>query len=91
MLLAVAAAPSDLTQPLAWGLKTPLGPFKPLLEGCFHMQSTIDITPTWLALLPILIYGLESSDPQVKQYARDELFRMAAIADKAVQLLSPKE
>jgi hypothetical protein len=55
------------------------------------MQSTIDITPTWTALLPIMIYGLESSDSQVKQYARDELFRMAAIADKAVQLLSPKE
>jgi len=52
-------------------------------------MQTIDVTPSWSAILPILIYGLENSDPQLQKYSKEELHKMAVLADKAVELLSP--
>jgi len=45
---------------------------------------TIDLTPTWAAVLPLLIAGLENGTATGRKIAREELQRMAAMADKYV-------
>ena len=44
-------------------------------------HTTIDCTPTWAAILPILLLALEQGTEAGKSAAREELTRMAAIAD----------
>ena len=43
---------------------------------------TVDMTPTWAAVLPILMAGLEYGDDEGRKAARSELVRMAGAADK---------
>lgn len=47
--------------------------------------GTIDCTPTWAAILPTLLVLLEDGSAEGQIYARDELKRMAALADLWVE------
>jgi hypothetical protein len=42
----------------------------------------IDITPTWEQIVPALLLILKSGTADSKQYAAEEITRMAALADK---------
>lgn len=44
---------------------------------------TIDITPTWVGILPLLLLCFENGG-ETRETARAELIRMAKIADAAV-------
>ncbi|SPA50629.1 hypothetical protein [Cupriavidus taiwanensis] len=44
-------------------------------------QRVIDVTPTWSAVLPYLLVGIESGNAEGKRIAREELARMARAAD----------
>lgn len=43
--------------------------------------ETIDITPTWSALLPVFMAALEYGTESAKDAARSELRRIAQLAD----------
>lgn len=45
---------------------------------------TIDLTPTWTAVLPIFIAALQDGTPEGQKAAKEELARMAALADQYV-------
>jgi len=45
----------------------------------------IDATPTWRAILPIIITGLQHGTPKGQQIAREELYRLAGIADAYIE------
>ena len=51
------------------------------------LDETIDITPTWSGILPVLLLLLESGSAKGRADARDELARMAKLADIAVAKL----
>jgi len=55
------------------------------------MLNNVDLTPTWVDVLPLLIWAAGSTDEEVKCYAKDELMRMANLADRAARLISNKE
>lgn len=44
----------------------------------------IDVTPTWRAILPILLMGYENANAEGRQIALEELQRMADLADRCV-------
>lgn len=44
--------------------------------------GTIDFTPTWRAIVPIIIAALEDGTDAGKQAAKAELYRMAEVADR---------
>jgi hypothetical protein len=46
-----------------------------------QQPATIDLTPTWQGVLPILIAALEDGTKEGKKLAREELRRMAKAAD----------
>jgi len=50
----------------------------------------IDVTPTWSAILPVLLFGLEAGTPEGRRLARVELARMAQAAD-AYNATLPKD
>lgn len=50
--------------------------------------ETIDATPTWAAILPILCAALENGTDEGRRIARAELQRMAALADERNALVS---
>lgn len=45
-------------------------------------QEYIDVTPTWRAIVPLLLAGFEAGSSA----AREELYRMAELADRYVDL-----
>jgi len=45
--------------------------------------GTIDMTPTWVGVLPIYIAALQDGSPTAQASAREELYRMARLADRA--------
>lgn len=49
-------------------------------------MKTIDMTPTWEAVTPILVMTLQrtKNDPEATDIAQKELMRMANLADKWV-------
>lgn len=47
-------------------------------------QETIDCTPTWEGILPLLIHGIESGSPTARASVTEELIRMAKLADRYV-------
>jgi hypothetical protein len=49
-------------------------------------METIDITPTWRSLLPVMLAVLENGSFESKREIRSELQRMAHAADLQVQL-----
>lgn len=50
-------------------------------------METIDLTPTWAAVLPILLTAVEDGTFEGRKIAREELARMAGLADKYVELM----
>jgi hypothetical protein len=46
-------------------------------------MQTIDMTPTWTGIVGLMILVLQNEDasPQSHKGARDELYRMAGLAD----------
>jgi len=48
--------------------------------------KTIDITPTWVGLLPYMIAVLEDGNHEAKQTIKENFERMAIAADLAVEL-----
>jgi hypothetical protein len=46
------------------------------------MTETIDLTPTWLGVLPALLAAYENGTWRGKTIALEELTRMAKLADK---------
>jgi hypothetical protein len=49
--------------------------------------KTIDVTPTWSGMLPVLLYLVENATTaEAKNTAYTELSRMAEMADAAVQM-----
>ncbi len=55
-------------------------------EKIKKLVRTIDCTPTWSALVPMLIAGLIDGSPTSQQIAREELQRMASLADRYVDM-----
>lgn len=53
----------------------------PATESPIREVRYIDITPSWSAILPVLLFGLEAGTPEGRKIAREELARMAAAAD----------
>lgn len=47
--------------------------------------GTIDCTPTWESVLPVLLKGLESDKFEIRQGTIVELTRMAKLANKYVE------
>lgn len=52
------------------------------------METTIDLVPNWEAAANILMVVLENGTYEGKKLAREELLRMAKLADKYVALKS---
>ncbi len=51
--------------------------------------KTIDITPTWLGLAPVIIDIVKNSPtPESTKIAEEELLKMARVADKYVEISS---
>lgn len=44
---------------------------------------TIDVTPTWSAIVPVLLAALENGTDEGKRMAREEIMRMADLLDAA--------
>jgi hypothetical protein len=42
---------------------------------------TIDVTPTWRAIVPILLMGIENGNADGRKIAMEEIYRMADAAD----------
>jgi hypothetical protein len=51
-------------------------------------QQTIDMTPTWQAILPLLTHAVRNGTPEALRVAEDELQRMAKGADLAHNLIN---
>lgn len=51
------------------------------------MSFTIDITPTWVAILPILLAAIEDGTKEGRAIAKDELKRLASIADRQNEIM----
>lgn len=47
-----------------------------------QQPELIEVTPTWLDVLPVLILGLTDGTEEAQKAAREELARMARAADK---------
>ena len=45
----------------------------------------IDLTPTWVGLVPLLVTLIENGDAQGRRTAIEEMTRMAAAADRLVE------
>lgn len=45
-------------------------------------MKTIDATPAWVAIVPLLIAALQSENYEAQESAEHELFRMAQAADR---------
>lgn len=54
-------------------------------------MKTIDVTPSWSEILPVLLVLLESGPFESKAFARKELKRMAALADSYVKIQRPQD
>lgn len=46
--------------------------------------KTIDMTPTWRAIVPVIVAALQNGTPQGQKIALEELLRMADVADAHV-------
>ncbi len=56
-------------------------PIQPVPEGERRFAGTIDITPTWRAIVPILVMGIENGSTEGHKIAIEEIYRMADAAD----------
>jgi hypothetical protein len=71
--------------PIAESHTEDLGPFvdEPAPAPVAEVRK-VDITPTWAAVLPVLLLGYEQGNATGRAIARDELGRMADLADRYV-------
>lgn len=53
------------------------------------LVGTIDMTPTWEGLLPGLLLAIENGTAEGRRIAREELARMAQVADLYVASRKP--
>ncbi len=53
-------------------------------------MKTVDITPTWEAILPALLAVIENGNFEGRKVAIEELTRMAQLADLYVASQSPE-
>jgi len=53
-------------------------------------MKTVDITPTWEAILPALLAVIENGNFEGRKVALEELTRMAQLADLYVTSQSPE-
>lgn len=55
--------------------------------------QTIDITPTWESLAPVMIDIIKNPDAsfQSTKIAKEELLKMARVADKYIEISSYKD
>ena len=53
--------------------------------------TTIDMTPTWAGALRMLLLLWTDGDHEGRKLARKELFKMATLADKWVEVVQQKE
>ena len=53
--------------------------------------TTIDLTPTWAGALRMLLLLWTDGDHEGRKVAREELFKMATLADKYVELVEKGE
>lgn len=51
---------------------------------------TIDMTPTWTEIAPVLVHLIEESSAEGRKTASEELMRMARLADMASIILGSK-
>lgn len=51
-------------------------------------MTEIDMTPTWHSILEYLLVGYEDGTSIGRKIAREELYRMASIADKYNELVT---
>lgn len=51
----------------------------------FDERRTIDATPSWVDVLPVLRIALEHGNAQSRADAVADLYRMAKLADQAVK------
>jgi hypothetical protein len=51
--------------------------------------GTIDLTPTWRGVMPILIAGITDGNETGQRIATEELYRLADIADAANRQPAP--
>lgn len=52
-------------------------------------MTTIDLTPTWRGIAPVLFRIIRDAEtPEALRKAYDEMMRMAALADRAVAAAS---
>ena len=52
-------------------------------------MTTIDLTPTWRGIAPVLFRIIRDAEtPEALRTAYEELMRMAALADRAVEAAS---
>ena len=52
--------------------------------------GTIDLTPTWTGILPIMFYSMEYGKDANKDLVKAEFVWMAALADKYVAIQKAK-
>ena len=45
------------------------------------MSQTIDLTPTWEAIVPMLLEAYKHADPAGEESVRAEFMRLAKVAD----------
>jgi hypothetical protein len=45
-------------------------------------MRTIDLTPTWAGVMPILLEAYEHGEPEGRKIAREELMRLAQSMDE---------
>lgn len=50
-------------------------------------MESVDVTPTWRAIVPLLIAAVEAGSGE----ARKELYRMAELADRYVAIAEKEE
>ena len=55
------------------------------LSNATKQVGTIDITPTWEAILPIMLAAVENGTQKGRAIAKEELLRMAKLADLYVR------
>lgn len=56
------------------------------LDDVKRFAGTIDLTPSWSGILPTLLAAVTDGTPEGQSIARQELARMAEIADRYVAL-----
>lgn len=50
--------------------------------------KTVDVTPTWQGILPALLDLIKSDNPEVRELAEAEMYRMARSADRMIAHLN---